>query len=275
MTLGPDRGRSARYPDGRKEPLSGRQPGFDNFFNGYFWRMCEHDGWLYMGTFEWSSILGYVNRSRWPEAFANVIAHVNPQNILDYQSGFDLYRSFDGENWVPVSTNGLGNPLQMGFAHLRLDPARACSWHRQPVGPKIMPIDGSGYRIQPARRLRGPPRPRTTRSADAPAGATSAERLRAFAPASPEGSPGRASIAAGSGSAGGGFRQFPRGWRRLMLSSIAKTVIVAAALTGVVATTSCSGQTMRERWQQRMAERRASGGQGMQRGPMGGRRNSQ
>ncbi|MFO1474833.1 MAG: alpha/beta hydrolase [Lysobacterales bacterium] len=58
-----------------------------------------------------------------------------------------------------------------------------------------------------------------------------------------------------------------------MLSSIAKTVIVAAALTGVVATTSCSGQTMRERWQQRMAERRASGGQGMQQGPMGGRRN--
>ena len=60
-----------------------------------------------------------------------------------------------------------------------------------------------------------------------------------------------------------------------MLSSIAKTVIVAAALTGVVATTSCSGQTMRERWQQRMAERRASGGQGMQQGPMGGRRMQQ
>lgn len=58
-----------------------------------------------------------------------------------------------------------------------------------------------------------------------------------------------------------------------MLSSIGKTVIVAIALTGVVATTSCSGQTMRERWQQRMAERRATG-QGQQgQGPMGGRRN--
>ena len=44
-----------------------------------------------------------------------------------------------------------------------------------------------------------------------------------------------------------------------MLSSIGKTVIVAIALSGVVATTSCSGQTMRERWQQRMAERRATG----------------
>jgi acetyl esterase/lipase len=58
-----------------------------------------------------------------------------------------------------------------------------------------------------------------------------------------------------------------------MLSSIGKTVIVAIALAGVVATTSCSGQTMRERWQQRMAERRATG-QGQQgQGPMGGRRN--
>ena len=58
-----------------------------------------------------------------------------------------------------------------------------------------------------------------------------------------------------------------------MLSSIAKTVIVAVALTGVIATTSCSGQTMRERWQQRMAERRANGGQAQQQGPMGARRN--
>ena len=199
-------GEARDTPDGRKEPLSGRQPGFDNFFNGYFWRMCEHDGWLYMGTFEWSSIPGYVNRSRWPEAFANVIAHVNPQNILDYQSGFDLYRSFDGENWVPVSTNGLGNPCNMGLRTFAR-PARAVPRHRQPVGPKIMPIDGSGYVFNPRGGCEVHPA-RTTRSADAPAGATSAERLRAFAPVSPEGSPGRASIAAGSGSAGGGFRQF-------------------------------------------------------------------
>ena len=51
-----------------------------------------------------------------------------------------------------------------------------------------------------------------------------------------------------------------------MLSSYGKGIVIAIALTGVVATTSCSGQTMRERWQQRMAERRANGGQqqGMQ-----------
>jgi acetyl esterase/lipase len=57
-----------------------------------------------------------------------------------------------------------------------------------------------------------------------------------------------------------------------MLSPIGKSLIVALALGSVIATTSCSGQTMRDRWQQRMAERRA-GGQGQQQGPMGGRRN--
>jgi hypothetical protein len=48
-------GESRDTPIGRKEALSGWLPGFDNFFNGYFWRMCAHEGWLYMGTFEWSS----------------------------------------------------------------------------------------------------------------------------------------------------------------------------------------------------------------------------
>ena len=136
-------------PEGRKEPLSGRLAGFDNFFNGYFWRMCEHEGWLYMGTFEWSSILGYVNRSRWPEAFANVIAHVGPQNILDYQSGFDLYRSYDGMNWVPVSTNGMGNPYNMGLRTFASTPHGLFLGTANPWGPKIMPIDGSGYVFNP------------------------------------------------------------------------------------------------------------------------------
>jgi len=56
-----------------------------------------------------------------------------------------------------------------------------------------------------------------------------------------------------------------------MLSSIGKTLVVAVALAGVVATTSCSGQNMRERWQQRMAERRANGAQGQRQGLFAGR----
>lgn len=128
--------------DGRKEPTSGRYPGFDNYFNGYFWRMCEHEGWLYLGTFEWSSTLGYVNRSRWPRALANVVARVGPQKILEYGSGFDLYRSRDGDNWVPITTNGMGNPYNMGMRTIASTPHGLFIGTANPWGPKIMPLDG-------------------------------------------------------------------------------------------------------------------------------------
>jgi hypothetical protein len=132
-------------PDGRKEPLSGRMAGFDVFFNGYFWRMCEHEGWLYLGTFEWSAWLGYVNRSRWPKAFSNVMGYVTPKVMFENQSGFDLYRSFDGENWIPVTTNGMGNPWNMGLRTLESTPYGLFLGTANPWGPNVMPLDGDRY----------------------------------------------------------------------------------------------------------------------------------
>jgi hypothetical protein len=132
-------------PDGYKVPLSGRNAGFDNFFNGYFWRMCEHEGWLYMGTFEWSSMLGYVKHSRWPGAFSNILGHVGPKNMLERQSGFDLYRTYDGDNWVPVTTNGMGNPYNIGLRTLESTPYGLFIGTANPWGPKIMPLDGDAY----------------------------------------------------------------------------------------------------------------------------------
>jgi hypothetical protein len=126
-------------------PLSGYMPGFNNFFNGYFWRMVEHEGWLYLSTFEWSSVMGYANRRRWPEAFTNIINHVGAQTILDHHSGFDLYRSFDGENWVPVTNNGMGNPYNMGLRTLESTPYGLFLGTANPYGPKIMPLNGDRY----------------------------------------------------------------------------------------------------------------------------------
>jgi hypothetical protein len=123
--------------------------GFDNLFNGYFWRMCEHEGWLYLGTFEWSSVLGYANRESWPQTFANVINHVGPQAILDYHSGFDLYRSWDGENWVPVTTNGMSNPYNMGLRTMVSTPKGLFLGTANPYGPKLMPLNGRYYEHNP------------------------------------------------------------------------------------------------------------------------------
>lgn len=136
-------------PEGWREPLSGRRAGFDNFFNGYFWRMADHEGWLYMGTFEWSGWLGYVKHSRWPGAFANLLAYVTPKGVWDNTSGFDMYRSHDGENWVPVSTNGMGNPYNMGLRTLQSTPHGLFIGTANPWGPKVMPLDGDAYVFNP------------------------------------------------------------------------------------------------------------------------------
>jgi hypothetical protein len=142
-------GDSRDTPDGRKEALSGYLPGFDNFFNGYFWRLCEHEGWLYLGSFEWSSVLGYANRSRWPEPFVDIVNHIDPQTMLDNHSGFDLYRSWDGENWVPVTTNGFDNPYNMGLRTMVSTPHGLFCGTANPYGPKIMPLGGDRYVANP------------------------------------------------------------------------------------------------------------------------------
>ncbi|MBZ0157486.1 MAG: hypothetical protein K8I29_14910 [Alphaproteobacteria bacterium] len=138
-------GEERETPVGYKRPLSGYSPGFDNFFNGYFWRLCEHKGWLYLSSFDWSCILGYAQRETWPEAFTHLISYVGEQFIMDRQSGFDLYRSFDGENWVPVTTNGMGNPYNMGLRTMVSSPPGLFLGTANPFGPKVLPLYGDRY----------------------------------------------------------------------------------------------------------------------------------
>lgn len=133
-------GEARETPDGFKEPLSGYAPGFDNYFNGYFWRMCEHDGWLYMATFCWNSLLGYARRENWPDFFSAMVSDVGEQFIMDNQSGFDLYRSFDGENWLPVTLTGMGNPYNVGLRTLVSTEHGLFIGTANPFGPRIRPV---------------------------------------------------------------------------------------------------------------------------------------
>ncbi len=132
-------------PDGHKAPLSGYLSGFDNAFNGYFWRMCEHDDWLYLSTFDWSCALVYADRKTWPKPFKHIIDHVGDQYVLEHMAGFDLYRSFDGENWVPVTTNGMRNPYNMGLRTMVSTPYGLFLGTANPFGPKILPLNGKRY----------------------------------------------------------------------------------------------------------------------------------
>ena len=137
--------------DGFKTPLSGYLPGFDNFFNGYFWRMVEHQGWLYLATFNWASALPFAKRSSWPKPFTSIIDKLGSKFVMENLSGFDLYRSFDGENWVPVTTNGMDNPYNMGLRTMVSTPHGLFLGTANPFGPKVLPINGGRY----VRNLRG------------------------------------------------------------------------------------------------------------------------
>jgi hypothetical protein len=132
-------------PNGHKYPLSGYLSGFDNFFNGYFWKMCAYDDWLYLSTFDWSIMIPYAGRESWPQSFVNIVNELGEKFIIDNHAGFDLFRSFDGENWVPVTTNGMGNPYNIGLRTMVASPAGLFLGTANPFGPKVMPPGGHKY----------------------------------------------------------------------------------------------------------------------------------
>jgi len=124
-------------PDGFKASLSGFRPGFNNPCNGYFWRMAAHDDWLYLGTLDWSRMLPYADQERWPAWFRRTVDRIGLDHIIKQQSGFDLYRSFDGENWLPVTTNGFGNSYNYGLRGLVSTKHGLFAGAVNPFGPRV------------------------------------------------------------------------------------------------------------------------------------------
>jgi len=111
-------GTARETPHGRKTPLSGLGPGFDNFFNGYIWRMVVHDGWLYVGTFDWSVFLLYAQRRRMLPWLQKHVDQHGAKEIVTRQGGFDLWRTRDAATWMPVTLSGMGNPYNYGVRTL-------------------------------------------------------------------------------------------------------------------------------------------------------------
>ncbi|MCH7883880.1 MAG: thrombospondin type 3 repeat-containing protein [Planctomycetes bacterium] len=122
-------GEARDTPDGFKEPISGKKSGFGNAFNGYIWRMVEHDGVLYVGTFDTSVIAQFStdieienNEDRvdldFPPFLVDLVGRADPDEIGDIISavsgGFDLWSTTDGVNWELVSHNGLGDEYNYG-----------------------------------------------------------------------------------------------------------------------------------------------------------------
>lgn len=142
-------GEPRNTPEGERIPLSGRGPGFDNYFNGYFWRTASHDGWLYVGTLDTSVFLLYADRARivpWVQA---EIRRVGLYEIVKQEGGFDLWRSPDGVQWTNVTRTGLGNPYNYGLRTMASTPHGLFLGTANPFGPEVAAQTAVGWVYTP------------------------------------------------------------------------------------------------------------------------------
>lgn len=130
-------GSARRTPQGRKYPLSGYGPGFDNPFNGYFWRMAIHEGWLYLGTYKWTVFLPYLKQDRWDEDFRWLVDKCGVEKLACAAGGFDLWRTSDGVNWHAVTRSGFGNPYNHGIRTFQSTPHGLFVGTANPFGPDV------------------------------------------------------------------------------------------------------------------------------------------
>jgi ubiquinone/menaquinone biosynthesis C-methylase UbiE len=122
---------------GYKVPLSGMGPGFGNPFNGYFWCMQRHDGWLYVGTFDSTVFLRFADLRRTPHETRTVLQVNGIDNIIEAEGGFDLWRSRDGLHWTPVTNNGFRNPYNYGARNIVSTPYGLFLGTANPFGPRV------------------------------------------------------------------------------------------------------------------------------------------
>jgi len=131
----------------RGQALSGYSSGFGNFTNAYCWQIEAQGDELYLGTFSWSVLIppfipllpdiiaalsGGITPPTPPEASLSLgLTDSCSGNLLEtiadivralgqWTFGFDLWKTRDGVNWVPVTLNGLGNPHNYGVRMLFL-----------------------------------------------------------------------------------------------------------------------------------------------------------
>jgi hypothetical protein len=124
-------------PRSGKEPISGMGAGFNNYFAGYVWRMGCHEDWLYAGTLDWSVILRYSAVEKRPQRSSRILAAAGVEEFVGLHAGFDMWRTHDGENWVPVTRTGFKNPFNYGCRSIVSTPYGLFIGTANPFGPRV------------------------------------------------------------------------------------------------------------------------------------------
>jgi hypothetical protein len=109
----------------RSQPLSDYRAGFGWYLNAYCWYMGEHEGYLYLGTWDMSRTIDFLgqdaeNIARPFKPLLNALSP-RPQGWGSPMGG-DLYRTADGIHWEPVFLDGLGNPDNHGIRTIESTP---------------------------------------------------------------------------------------------------------------------------------------------------------
>jgi len=131
-----------------KVPRSGMGPGFDNPFCGYIWRMCAHEGALYVGTYDSSIFLNYSDRARWDSRAQRIVDEATLERYLQGRGGCELWSTVDGDNWNPVTRNGFGSPFNIGVRALLSTPHGLVVGTANPFGPQVAVRGTHGWRFE-------------------------------------------------------------------------------------------------------------------------------
>jgi hypothetical protein len=133
-------------PRDGKRPISGLFAGFNNYFAGYILRMGIHEGWLYVGTMDWSVILRYSHLEEKPSKMSRFLVQAGVEGFVENLAGCDLWRTYDGENWIQVDRHGFGNPFNYGFRNIVSTPYGLFIGTANPFGPRVAVRQGKEWK---------------------------------------------------------------------------------------------------------------------------------
>nr|MBP7322494.1 methyltransferase domain-containing protein [Deltaproteobacteria bacterium] len=139
-------GEPRQTPDGLKVPLSGMGPGFNRFHCGYIWYGQPHDGWLYVGTFDWGPYTFFAKLNEMPKQVSSNLQAF--QSNLRRRGGFEMWRSADGVTWIPVTRNGFGKYMDVGIRTMKSTPYGLFVGILNDFGPEVAVPRLGGWRYE-------------------------------------------------------------------------------------------------------------------------------
>ena len=119
-------------------PLSGRGPGFGNYFNAYIWKIVSIDDRLLLGTMDWSVFGLWAIREERKTRFGRLLDWESMQVFLSSYGGAELWSSEDGVDWNCITRNGFNNIYNFGIRNIVKWNGNTYVCTANPFGPKVL-----------------------------------------------------------------------------------------------------------------------------------------